>query len=144
VPIQYDLDMKNIHQYLPKNKDDISKIDELEKLPYSSYKPILKDLFEWVQDMNWPVAEKVAPLLIKAGKDTIPIIKDILRSDDVIWGYWVLQRIVSKMSIEVIQELERELKAISANPTPEQKAEELDILCMQVLKKQGNVKNKDH
>jgi len=39
-------------EYLPIHKSDTLKIEELAKIGYPFYKPILYELFEWIQDYN--------------------------------------------------------------------------------------------
>ena len=90
--------MAEIQRYIPQTKHDTDLIDELAKHPYPYYRPILKELFEWVQDINWPVASKIVPLLVEAGADCTPIIRDILLSDDTMWMYWTLEILIHKFS----------------------------------------------
>jgi len=101
------------------------------------YKPILGNLFEWIQDINWPVAKVIIPLLIKAEKDIIPYVKDILNSNDSIWKYWVISQEVDGMDSivkkTILIELKEDFESIIDNPTIEDKSEELDILITNLM-----------
>jgi hypothetical protein len=124
-----------IIDYIPKHKCDLEKIDELSKKKYPKYKSILPDLFEWIQDMNWPVAQKIVPLLINAGKDVIPIVKNILVSSDDIWKYWTLSFVIDKMNNDIIGLLTDDLIRIIKNPTDGEKLEEVNIIAKKLLNK---------
>lgn len=125
----------NLQDYIPKNKFDIDKIEYLSKKKYPEYKLILPDLFEWIKDMNWPVARKIAPLLINAGEDIVPIVKNILNTDDDVWKYWTLNYIVDKMDDSIILLIKSDLERIVINPTDGEKIDEVDISAKQLLDK---------
>ena len=125
----------DINHFIPKNKFDTALIEQLENYKYPFYKPILKDLFKWIQDLNWPVAQKIIPLLIKARKDIIPIVKEILNSNDDIWKYWTLSQVISKMDTSIIKELKNELMRIVNNPTNGEELEEVNIISETLLNK---------
>jgi len=118
--------------YIPEHKHDLEPLIELSKHEYPFYRDIMPELFTWIQDMNWPVAKLVAPLLVKAGRDVIPHVRLILKSDDSVWKYWVLLYVIDKMEPvlrrEILSELKEELVLIMNNPSPEDKAEELDLI----------------
>ncbi len=122
-------------EYLPIHKSDTLKIEELAKIGYPFYKPILYELFEWIQDYNWPVAQKIVPLLCKAGEDIIPVIKKILMTDDDVWKYWVLSQVIDKMPIEFIIILKEDITKIEKAPTDGEKYDEVDIVAKELLKK---------
>lgn len=127
--------MPNPKDYIPETKHDTYKIDELAKIGYPFYEPILYELFEWIQDYNWPVAQKIVHLLVDAGKDVIPIVQEILKTDDDIWKYWILQQVMYKMPINIIKLLEKELIEIANNPTKGEKYDEVDIEAKDLLEK---------
>lgn len=125
----------NLKDYIPNNKFDIEKIEYLSKKKYPEYKLILPDLFEWIKDMNWPVARKIAPLLINAGEDIVPIVENILNTDDDVWKYWTLNYIVDKMDDSIILLIKSDLERIVINPTDGEKIDEVDISAKQLLDK---------
>ncbi|HOH37098.1 MAG TPA: DUF5071 domain-containing protein [Spirochaetota bacterium] len=129
--------MDELKKFIPKNKFDVVSVSELSKYEYSFYKPILGNLFEWIQDINWPVAKVIIPLLIKAEKDIIPYVKDILNSNDSIWKYWVISQVVDGMDSivkkTILIELKEDFESIIDNPTIEDKSEELDILITNLM-----------
>lgn len=131
--------MTEFEKYIPTNKLDTDKIVELTKFEYPYYKPILRELFSWIQDINWPVAQEIAPLLIKAGKDIIPELKNILLTNDDVWKYWALTQILQEMpdaiQKDIVVEISSELQRIASNPTESEVVEELDVIAADILKK---------
>lgn len=69
--------------YLPKNKHDFERVYKLKKMDRTEPLPLLSGLMEWIQDMNWPIAEEVAELLLTFPNEIVPIVKDVLITDDV-------------------------------------------------------------
>jgi hypothetical protein len=58
---------------------------------------ILSDLFDWIKDINWPVAQKIIPLLLNSGEDVIPIVKNILKTNHDMWKYWTQSCVIDKI-----------------------------------------------
>jgi hypothetical protein len=71
------LDIENL---IPKHKFDFEATDELKKLSIEELKPIIPKLFEWTEDMNWPVAKEISKILIDYGKEIIPEVRKLLKS----------------------------------------------------------------
>jgi len=122
---------------IPKDKHDIESIKKLSDFEYPYYKSILPSLFEWIQDINWPVAQKIVPLLLKAGIDTVPHIKHILQTDDYVWQYWTITFVIDKfednIKKKIVEELYLDLERLAYNPIDEEKKEELDVVAKAVL-----------
>lgn len=126
---------KHIKDYIPRDKSDVQSVEELSKIGYPFYRPILGDLFKCIEDINWPIAPSVVPLLIAAGDDVIPHIRLILESKDAIWEYWTLYSVVSKMPIHVIVKLKDDLQRIVDNPSSDEISEEVDKEAKSLLEK---------
>ncbi|WP_088835212.1 DUF5071 domain-containing protein [Paenibacillus tyrfis] len=73
---------------IPKDKFDFERVNELKKLDAEMIKPIIPQLFEWIQDINWPIAREIAQILIKCNEETLPHIREILLGDDYDWKYF--------------------------------------------------------
>lgn len=126
---------QDIRSYIPKDKSDVELVNELLKVEYPDYRPILGDLFEWTKDMNWPIAPKISQLLVKSGDDAIPYIKKILDSEDSVWKYCVLKSIVSMMPDGTVSKLRSELEEIVNNPSEDDTLEGVQDLARDLLAK---------
>jgi hypothetical protein len=97
----------NIRELIPKDKFDESAVEKLKTLSFEQIKPIIPDLLKWLQDMNWPVANSIFYILEPfVEKITFDIIS-ILRSDDIMWKYWILGLIRNTNDPLILKELER-------------------------------------
>ena len=82
---------------IPKDKHDIAAVEFLKAADAKVVIPILPELLEWVQDMNWPVAEPMVELLLQYPNELTPLVDEVLRGDDDMWIYWCLVEIVPKL-----------------------------------------------
>ncbi|WP_237690761.1 DUF5071 domain-containing protein [Paenibacillus caui] len=94
---------------------------------------LIPQLLEWLQDINWPIAEEIAKLLLEVPKETIPHIKDVLKTNDNIWKEWCLRYLVSKFPQHLIIEFEPELIRIAYNPTKGEELEEVNETAKMIL-----------
>lgn len=89
-------------------------------------------LLEWVQDLNWPVAQTLAPFLANAGRIVVPGIRKILASNDDTWKWSVVTGIVAR-SQELVVLLRPELERIAKVPSQGERNEGLDRMASELL-----------
>jgi len=89
------LDQDELRKLLPKDKFDIDRATALMSIGYPTVAPILPDLLEWLQDGNWPVSHVIGPFLASIGKPLTEEVRRILQSQDHLWKYWILVRVVA-------------------------------------------------
>jgi hypothetical protein len=70
--------MSDIHSLIPKDKHDLECVDPVSQLGYPAIAPILPQLLEWVQDINWPVAYPLSRLLASIGEPLIPPLLELV------------------------------------------------------------------
>jgi len=120
----------NIQELIPKNKFDGSGIEELKSLSFEQIKPIIPDLLEWLQDMNWPVASSIASILKPFINRITAELVMILKSDDVMWKYGVLISLIrNTRDLIILKELERIVKY----PTKDEIENEVDLEAIAIL-----------
>jgi hypothetical protein len=121
----------NVKDLVPKDKFDLQVIQELEKLSFEQLAPIIPNLLEWLQDMNWPVAKPIANVLEPFVDRMIPNIIKILKSDDTLWKLWILISLLRKTTNpNVIIEITR----LAKYPSREEIENEVDIEAIAILK----------
>jgi hypothetical protein len=125
--------MNNYKHLIPTNKFDTEKIRQLVKVDRKDIVPILPQLMEWIQDMNWPVAMPVLELLVTFPEEVVPLIKDVIATDDGNWKYWCLRDLVPRLPLDSQKLLKDELLKLAHFPTEDDKAEELDELAGDIL-----------
>ena len=119
---------------LPKNKFDFESVQQLKKLDKSELSPLLPDLMEWLQDMNWPIAAEIAELLLTCPNEIVPLIQEVLSTNDDVWKYWCLECLVKKLPAEVKLKLKQDLVRIAETPLPGENLEGLDNTANEILR----------
>lgn len=111
--------MKHIEELIPKNKFDLSGIDELRKLSDEEILPILPNLLEWMKDMTWPVAKEMPALLSSHPKVLIPSIIEALQPEQMEcdWKTFMIQVLLPLLDKEYLLELKPSLERIAQFPT---------------------------
>nr|WP_285854556.1 DUF5071 domain-containing protein [Paenibacillus elgii] len=132
--ISVDIDRRLI----PRNKFDFDTVELLKKQPPEKLIPVLPQLFEWIQDINWPIARDIAKILASCGRDSLTEIKKILRTTDEDWKLWCLTDVVSELPKDLIVDLQPELEKIAYAPTRGEKVNELDAEARQILSRFSN------
>lgn len=120
----------NIQELIPQHKDDQKVIEELKKLSFEEIKPIIPDLLEWLQDMNWPIAEPIAEVLKPFSDRIVTEIIKILTTNDGLWKWGV---IISLARTTTNPMLLSEIERMAKSPTRDEIEEELDIEAIAIL-----------
>ena len=126
-------DVKNL---IPQSKMDVERAKAAVGTGYPAVEPILPDLLEWIQDINWPVAEVLAPFLATIGSPLIPHIRNIFATDDHIWKSWIISYVM-KDSREVAEAFRGDLERIAYSPTAGEAEEGLEEYAEDTLKQYG-------
>lgn len=126
--------MKNINDLIPKDKFDTTHLEEINRLPDADFVQIADALLEWIQDINWPVAQKILPILIDRQSLMMNSITKALDSQDDVWKYWIIVCIVSKLESNNLSLIMPILKRIQANPTESERFEEVYLEVDNFLK----------
>ena len=72
-------------------------------------------LLEWLKDYNWPGSKEIAEYLANYADDLVEPIRNIFKSDDYIWIYWILGTLVANFPITTCRQLSDDLKALAYN-----------------------------
>ena len=97
--------MKYSEDYLPRNKHDFRRVNQLKSMNRNELLLLLPGLMEWIQDMNWPIANEVAELLLTFPNEIVPLVKDVLATNDDVWKYWCLECLVKRLPVELQMQL---------------------------------------
>lgn len=129
----------NIRELIPKHKDDQNVIEGLKKLSFEEIKPIVPDLLEWLQDINWPIAGPVAEVLKPFSDKLVPDILKILKTNDGIWKLWILTTLARTTKD---QTLLKEIERIAKSPTRDEIVEEVNIEANSILNGDYNLETR--
>lgn len=117
---------------LPQDKLETHKAQAIVALGYPAAAPILMELVEWLQDINWPVARVLQPFLASIGAPLAPYVRHVLNSTDDTWKYWTIRFVVCE-SPELAESLLPELRRIAYASTRGEIREALDMLVKEII-----------
>ncbi|MEC3908455.1 DUF5071 domain-containing protein [Tamlana sp. 2201CG12-4] len=126
----------DIYSLIPSDKFDIERAEKLKEFSFEKIKPIVPDLLEWIQDMNWPVAKVVADYLISISDKIEPEIMDILNGEDDIWKYWCIEVFCIYSDRPMSANMSTIVNRIKNNPTKLEKECEVYDQAVRALSKQ--------
>ncbi|MCB1202221.1 MAG: DUF5071 domain-containing protein [Leptospiraceae bacterium] len=105
---------EELRKLIPDSKHDVDRIEKLSQIGYPGIRAIVPELFEWIQDINWPVARPLVSLLALSGEDGVRCIRNILSGSDAMWQYWCVTEVVPQMPQEFQKQLIDDFKVYSA------------------------------
>lgn len=120
----------DIRELIPKDKDDQKSIEQLKQLSFEDIEPIISDLLQCLQDMNWPIASPIAELLEPFSDKIVSEILNILKTNDGMWKLWILSTLARKTTDpRLLEEIER----IAKFPTRDEIEEEVNLEAIAIL-----------
>ncbi|WP_339194719.1 DUF5071 domain-containing protein [Solibacillus sp. FSL R5-0449] len=126
--------MENFESLLRRHKLDNDRVEIIKKMDRDKILPLLPNLLEWIQDMNWPVAPSVLEILLTFPEEIVPYVQDVLTSsDDDNWKWFILHYLVLELPRESRVQFREYLTRVSETPTRNELAEELDEIAKKIL-----------
>jgi hypothetical protein len=128
--------MVNSRYTLISSKHDTEKVKALIALGYPANEYALPEFIEWLQDINWPVAQVLAPFLASIGAPLAPYIETALleaeQTRDGIWKYWLLMCVVKK-SRPLAEALRPEIETLALSTGAHDIDDEVDLAAREIL-----------
>lgn len=118
---------------VPTSKFDFESVERLKHVDIKDIEPILPDLFEWMEDPNWPIASDLATVLVSFGEIIIPYIKCYLSHPDGQSEYFIYYFVLPILNQGMLKLISEELRRIIDNPTNEEKEYEYDKIALEHL-----------
>jgi hypothetical protein len=120
-------------ELLPRSKRDLGAARAVIALGYPAVAPVLPDLLEWLQDYNWPVSRPISDFLASIPEPTAPHIREVLEGNDLIWKYWCIHVLISRMPKEIAEQFRPDLIRLAEHPTSAERIEELDEVAKEAI-----------
>ncbi|HCE2342634.1 TPA: DUF5071 domain-containing protein [Vibrio parahaemolyticus] len=116
---------------VPNHKSDLETSEQLHFLSNEEITPYVYELLEWLQDLNWPVADPVSKRLLQLNLELVEPLLLILSSDDDVWKYWIVSSFLHYVDISVYDRLIFKLNKMKISPTKQEIEEEVyDAVCV--------------
>jgi hypothetical protein len=125
----------DVRELIPRHKQDYERVEVLKNQRLEDIKPILPELLEWLQDMNWPIARDIEMIVVKFQEDLIPHLKYIFTMNDGDWKYFLLNGLIGKLPDHILETLKPDLERIKNNPTNDEKYSELNDIVEELLER---------
>ncbi|MCD1261258.1 DUF5071 domain-containing protein [Paenibacillus athensensis] len=124
----------SIRDLIPKDKHDLDAVRKIKQHSANEINDILPELFEWLQDINWPVAGELTKILPQFGDILLPHIRTVLRSNDPQWQFSLLQFLIRELPRDTSLQLTDAIQRIADTPTQAEMLEEVHILAKEMLR----------
>lgn len=116
-------DMKDL---IPRHKSDYDRVEKIIAAGYPKVEPIIPEILECIQDINWPIAQKLLPFINTIASDIVMHYKPILRTDDSPWKSWLLTEIIENLPSTKLAELKDEFQYCLTNLSEDDLEWEID------------------
>ncbi len=127
---------EDIRDLIPRNKFDLERAQAAIAAGYPAVAPILPELLSWIADMNWPIAEVIAPFLASIGEPLAPHIERVFETDDDVWKGWIIHYVIGE-SPQLAHIFRGHLERFAWFPTHSERDESVEEYAQNVLRKYG-------
>jgi hypothetical protein len=128
-------DGMDLADLIPRTKSDYERLNKLKMVEQEHLLTILPQLLEWLQDMNWPIAQDIENILVDFGDQLIPHIQAVLNSVDGGWKHSLLYGLINRLSVQQLLGLKSDLERMKYQPTRDEEDEDFAEMIDELLKK---------
>jgi hypothetical protein len=125
----------NNNRFIPKNKHDFETVERIKRADNQSIQEVLPQIFDWLEDINWPVAKELVKVLPKFDELIIPFVVDLMHRPDGLREYSIYYNMLPLLTQSQLQLLKEELERVAHNPSPFEKEEEYDKIAVEYLQR---------
>ncbi len=101
---------------VPADKGDMESCGRLAAASDEEVIVVISELLEWLQDMNWPVANSVRDRIKVIREPLIEPLNLILSGNDESWKWFIVESLLRNVAPEVISGIKKELVRIHEAP----------------------------
>ncbi|GAA4426673.1 DUF5071 domain-containing protein [Acidovorax lacteus] len=118
---------------VPNTKFETDKAEALVRLGFPAVEPVIPQILEWLQDLNWPVGVVFQPFLAGIGGPLAPYVRTVLQGQDDSWKYSLLSVVVDQ-SPALALALRQDLVRVATSPSSGEVKEEVDQVAIEILR----------
>ena len=127
------------YDLVPKSKFDFETVEKIKRADIKDIEPILPELFEWIEDPNWPIAKSLAIGLVRFGEYIIPFVKYYLNNTEGQNEICVYEYIIPLLNKADLEAIKADLSRLASKPTEFEKELEYDKFAQEYLDKLKNM-----
>lgn len=124
------MNLEELKELIPKDKFDKKRATELNNYSIEELRPIINDLLYCLADINWPISQPVSEYLLQHNNDITSEILEILKGNDEVWKYWLIQVFGA---VTTDERLKNEIIRLSKFPTKSEQNEEVDLISKDII-----------
>lgn len=121
--------------FIPKDKSDFETVERIKNAAPKRIEEVLPQVFEWIEDINWPIAKELVKVLAGLDDSIIPFVIDLIHNPDGLREYSVYCFMLPLLNNRQLLLLKEELERIVNHPSSFEKEEEYDKTAIEYLQK---------
>lgn len=118
---------------IPTNKHDFDAVEKIKNADSKSIQKWLPQIFEWVEDINWPIAAKLVEVLVKFDDMIVPYLIDLIHNPDGLREYSVYFYMLPILNDRQLHLIKEELLRVVYNPSDFEKQEGYDKIALKYI-----------
>lgn len=119
--------------FIPVSKDDFETVERIKNADPKSIQKVLPQIFEWIEDINWPIACELVKVLAGFDEIIIPFVIDLIRNPDGLREYSIYYYMLPLLSNSQLSLLREELERVANNPSLFEREEGYNKIALKYL-----------
>ncbi|GFP77474.1 DUF5071 domain-containing protein [Clostridium fungisolvens] len=121
--------------YIPKSKYDFETVERIRLTDPENIQDILPQIFQWIEDINWPIAPELVKILAGFDEMIIPYVIDLIQNPNGLREYSIYYFMLPLLSNKQLHLLKDELERVTNNPSFFESAEGYDKIAIKYIEK---------
>ena len=123
----------NSNLFIPVSKHDFEALERIKNAEIDKIQEVLPQIFDWIEDINWPIAPELVKILVRFDEMIIPYVIDLIHKPDGLRECSVYYHMIPLLSKRQLCLLREELERVANKPSHFEKNEEYDKIALQYL-----------
>lgn len=119
--------------YIPVSKHDFETLERIKITNPNNIQEVLPQIFEWIEDINWPISPELVKVLASFGDMIIPFVIDFIRNPDGLREYSIYYFMLPLLNKRQLGLLKEELERVAYSTSSFEIEEEYDKIAIQYL-----------
>lgn len=119
--------------FIPVSKDDFKTVEIIKNTNPKNIQEVLPQIFEWIEDINWPIARELVKVLAGFDEMIIPFVIDLIHNPDGLREYSIYYHMLPLLTNRQLSLLGEELERVANNPSSLEEKERYNKIALQYL-----------
>lgn len=118
---------------VPVSKHDFETVERIKITDPNNIQEVLPQIFEWIEDINWPIAPELIKVLAGFDDMIIPFVIDFIHNPDGLREYSIYYFMLPLLNKRQLVLLKEELERVAHSPSSFEIEEGYDKIALQYL-----------